>query len=40
MRSLKANALSKILSLGKDQFGNDIYVQNPQGPHDSVHRVK
>jgi hypothetical protein len=25
---------------GKDQFGNDIYVPNPQGPYGSVHTVK
>lgn len=25
---------------GKDQFGNDIFVPNPQGPYGSVHVVK
>jgi hypothetical protein len=25
---------------GKDQFGNDIFVPNPQGPYGSVHTVK
>ena len=25
---------------GKDQFGNDIFVSNPQGPYGSVHTVK
>jgi len=25
---------------GKDQFGNDIFVANPQGPYGSVHTVK
>jgi hypothetical protein len=25
---------------GKDQFGNDIFVPNPQGPDGSVHTVK
>ncbi len=25
---------------GKDQFGNDVFVANPQGPYGSVHTVK
>ncbi|MHB8478614.1 MAG: hypothetical protein ACYDBZ_20350 [Steroidobacteraceae bacterium] len=25
---------------GKDAFGNDVYVPNPQGPYGSVHTVK
>jgi hypothetical protein len=25
---------------GKDQFGNDIFVENPQGPYGSVHTAK
>ena len=25
---------------GKDQFGNDVFVPNPQGPYGSVHTVK
>ena len=28
------------LTAGKDQFGNDIFVPNPQGPYGSVHTVK
>ena len=28
------------LTAGKDQFGNDIFVPNPQGPYGSVHIVK
>jgi hypothetical protein len=28
------------LTPGKDQFGNDIFVPNPQGLYGSVHTVK
>jgi hypothetical protein len=28
------------LTAAKDQFGNDIFVPNPQGPYGSVHTVK
>jgi hypothetical protein len=28
------------LAAGKDQFGNDIYIPNPQGPYGSVRAVK
>jgi len=28
------------LVAGKDRFGNDIFISNPQGPYGSVHTVK
>ncbi|HWJ19165.1 MAG TPA: hypothetical protein VNR65_10605, partial [Geobacterales bacterium] len=36
----EGECVQEDLIAGKDEFGNDIYVPNPQGPYGSVHTLK
>ncbi len=36
----EGECVQEDLIAGKDEFGNDIYIPNPQGPYGSVHTLK